>query len=443
MIEPRFTSADELYAYAQACLPAGVGAGGRFNGSLGRPVFFTHGDGARLWDLEGREFLDFNLSHGATILGHNHPKTRQAIEQALNMGVIAGCETEYVARLAHKVCDTIPCAEMVRFATSGMEATALTIRLARAFTGRERILKFEGHYHGFHNDVMFNASGPAWTGPSPIRPRADTLGMPRSASDLVLVLPWNDPEALEATFSRHGDEIAAAICEPINYNSGCIPADPDFLAGLRDLTRQHGSLLVFDEVLSAFRTGPDCAQGYFGVLPDLCAVAKAIANGSPIALVAGRRDLMQSLAPLGRVAHSGTYTDHLFGILAALACLEELTRPGFYTPLLSTADRLYRGVNELFRVHKVPGRLQGLGCRFGLYFGVQGEVRRYADAGARDVAAWHRFVRGCYERGLYFQSIGHAIGHSGISAAHTEEDIDWALNRMDDVFRSLRNHDGQ
>jgi glutamate-1-semialdehyde 2,1-aminomutase len=441
MIEPRFTLADDLYEYAQAHLPAGVGAGGRFNGSLGRPVYFIRGDGARLWDVEGREYLDFNLSHGATILGHNHPATRQAIERALDMGVMAGCETEYVARLAHKVCETIPCAETVRFATSGMEATALTIRIARASTGRDRIVKFEGHYHGFHNDVMFSASGPAWSGPGPIPPRADTAGMPRSAGDLVLVVPWNDSEALEATFLAHGHEIAAAICEPINYNSGCIPAAPTFLSGLRDVTRRHGSLLIFDEVLSAFRTGPDCAQGYFGVIPDLCAVAKAIANGAPIALVTGRRDLMHMVAPLGPVAHSGTYTDHLFGVLAALTCLEELTSPGFYRPLLATSDRLYRGISELFKVHGIPGRLQGLGCRFGLYFGIDREVRRYSDASGRDVEAWHRFVQGCFERGIYFQSIGHAIGHSGISAAHTEEDIDWALNRMDDVFRSMRTSD--
>lgn len=437
MIEPRFTSPDELYAYAQVHLPAGVGAGGRYNGSLGRPMYFTRGEGAWLTGLDGHRYLDLNISHGATILGHGHPTTRRAVEQALDAGVIAACETEYVARLAERVCQVIPCAEMVRFATSGMEATALAIRLARAATGRERIIRFEGHFHGFHNDVMFNASGPAWTGPAPIPPRPDSAGIPRSAADLVIVLPWNDRAAAEEAFLRHGDAIAAVICEPINYNSGCIPADPAYLAGLRQLTQRHGSVLIFDEVLSAFRTGPDCAQGYYGVTPDLCAVAKAIANGVPLALLAGRRDLMRMLSPLGPVGHSGTYTDHLFGVLAGLACLDEITRPGFYGPLLAASDRLYAGVTELFRRHGIPGRIQGLGCRFGLYFGIEHEVRCYRDAAGRDVDLWHRFVRGCFTRGIYFQSIGHAIGHSGISASHTDAEIDWALERMDDVFREL------
>lgn len=437
MIAPQFTSADALWEFAQSYMPAGVGAGGRFNGSLGRPMFFVRGDGARLHGVDGREYLDFNLSHGATILGYNHPATRRGIEQALEMGVLAACETEYVARLAQRICEIIPCAEMVRFATSGMEATALAIRLARAATGREKIIKFEGHFHGFHTDVMFNTSGVPWTGPAPIPTRADSVGLPRSAGESLIVLPWNDGVALEQAFVRQGDEIAAVICEPINYNSGCIPAEQEFLATLRVLTERHESILIFDEVLSAFRTGPDCAQGYYKVTPDLCTIAKAVANGVPIALLAGRRDLMRLLAPSGPVAHSGTYTDHLFGVLAALACLDEITRPGFYAALLPIADRLHGGLNDLFRAHGVSGHVQGLGCRFGMFFGIEKPVRNYRDAAARNVDLWHRFVRGCFAHGIYFQSIGHAIGHSGISAAHTAEDIDWALNRMEDVFKTL------
>lgn len=434
MIEPQYTSADELYAFARTYLPAGVGAGGRFNGSLGRPMYVVRGDGARFVGLDGNEYLDFNMSHGATILGYNHPATRRAIEQALDMGVLAAYETEYVARLAQRVCRIIPCAEMVRFATSGMEATALTIRLARAATGRDAIVKFEGHFHGFHNDVMYNTAGAPWPGAAPIPSRPDSAGLPAGAGDSVIVLSWNDLDAIEQTFASRGSDIAAVICEPINYDSGCIPADRAYLQAMRRITSEHGSLLIFDEVLSAFRTGPSCAQGYYDVTPDLCAIAKAIANGVPIALVAGRADLMRMLAPLGPVAHSGTYTDHLFGILAALACLDELTRPGFYDGILSVSDRLHRGVNDLFVKHGIKGRLQGLGCRFGLYFGVEDEVRCYRDAARRDTEQWHRFVRGCARRGVYFQSIGHAIGHSGVSASHTAADIDWALDRMDDVF---------
>lgn len=438
MIEPRFDSTEELYTFAQQYLPAGIGAAGRFHSSLRRPTYFRRGEGAYIWGVDGKKYLDLNISFGATILGHNHPKIRQAIVQALDMGIIACCETEYVSRLAEKVCQTIPCAEMVRFATSGQEANALMIRLARAATGRERIIKFEGHYHGLNNDVMFNTAGAAWQGPAPIPPRPDSAGMPRAAADLVIVLPWNDYDAIEQAFARHGDEIAGVICEPINYDSGCIPADPDYLQAVRALTRRHGSLLLYDEVLSAFRTGPSCAQGYYGILPDLCTVAKAIANGVPIALVCGRRDLLMLCTPSGPVLHTGTYTDHNFGVLAGLACLEELTKPGFYEPLLSTSDRFYRGFSDLLAKHGIPGRLQGVGCRFGIFFGVSDEVTGYRQAVGRDVPLWHRFVLGCLERGVYIQSIGHALGHSGFSAAHTPADIDWALDRIDDVCAHLR-----
>ena len=439
MIAPQFTSADALWEFAQSYMPAGVGAGGRFNGSLGRPMFFVRGDGARLHGVDGREYLDFNLSHGATILGYNHPATRRGIEQALEMGVLAACETEYVARLAQRICEIIPCAEMVRFATSGMEATALAIRLARAATGREKIIKFEGHFHGFHTDVMFNTSGLPWSGPAPIPTRADSVGLPRAAGESLIVLPWNDGAALDQAFVRHGDEIAAVICEPINYNSGCIPAEREFLATLRALTERHESILIFDEVLSSFRMAVGGAQEYYHVTPDVCTLAKAVANGLPLAVIAGKREFMKMFSPEGPAAHSGTYSGHLFAVLASLVSLGEIAAPGFYDRIFSNAQRLYDGLTRLFDSHGVPARVQGLGARFGIYFGVTHEVKNYQDAARIDGELGYRFIRACFERGVYFHNYGKlALGHHGFSAAHTPADIDETQNRVESALGSLK-----
>jgi glutamate-1-semialdehyde 2,1-aminomutase len=227
--------------------------------------------------------------------------------------------------------------------------------------------------------------------------------------------------------------------EPINYNQGCLTTTADYLRLVRDLTDRHGAVLIFDEVLSGFRTGAECAQGYYGVTPDLCTLAKAIANGVPLAVVAGRAEIMNTLAPLGGAAQSGTYTAHLFGILAALAALDEITAPGFYDGIFASADRLYAGLNRLFDRHGVLARAQGLGARFGLYFGSNAPVERYSDAVQADSALAAAFVRACAANGVYFHSYGRlVIGHHGISASHTLPDIDEALARVDRALEQLR-----
>jgi glutamate-1-semialdehyde aminotransferase len=281
--------------------------------------------------VDGNVYVDYNLSHGATFLGHNHPQIRKAIQQALDMGVICAYETEYHSRLAETICRVIPCAEHVRFANSGSEATFAAIRLARTLTGKQKLLKFEGHFHGLHDYVVWNAHSPVRdTLPTyPYVPlHVESAGVPPQLADLVIVIPWNDPAAFRQAMREREHEIAAVICEPVNYNSGCILPEPGMLELIREETAKRGIVLIFDEVLSSFRMAPGGAQEYYRVTPDVCTLAKAVANGLPLAVVAGKRDFMKVLSPLGPAAHSGTYSGHLFSILAALASLGEITQPG-------------------------------------------------------------------------------------------------------------------
>jgi glutamate-1-semialdehyde 2,1-aminomutase len=434
---------DTLYEAAKAVLPGGVCSSIRYNRALGRPFYIARGEGAYLYDLEGREYVDLLTSHGATLLGHSHPGIRAAIEEALRCGIVCSSETPAQTRVAASLAEMVPCIDMLRFTRSGTEATMHAIRLAREYTGRDRLIKFEGHFHGLHDYVMWNYGG--WkSGEPPGKESADTLppvvqsgGIPAGISQYVLVLPDNDLEAVRRTLQTHGHEIAAVILEPIHYNAGCIVPPKDYLQGLRELTREYGVILIFDEVLSAFRTGPGCAQAYFSVTPDLCTIGKCVAGGTPLSVFGGRREIMEHLRPLGNAEHSGTYNAHLIPILAAEVCLREIRKPGLYEHLRALADRLYPGVNAIFQRRGFPARLQGLGARFGLYFGFTDEVRSYRDTARQDTVLALRFFRGMVERGVYFCDAGGKPMHHGFSAAHTLADVDRILQAAEDTVAAL------
>jgi len=252
------------------------------------------------------------------------------------------------------------------------------------------------------------------------------------------VIPWNDPAAFRQAIREREHEIAAVICEPVNYNSGCILPEPGMLELIREETAKRGIVLIFDEVLSSFRMAPGGAQEYYRVTPDVCTLAKAVANGLPLAVVAGKRDFMKALSPLGPAAHSGTYSGHLFSILAALASLGEITQPGFYDTIFANATRLYSGLQGLFDAHRIPARVQGLGARFGIFFGITKEVRNYQEAARIDGELGHRFIRACFERGVYFHNYGKmALGHHGFSAAHTAADIAESLGRVEEAVKAM------
>ncbi len=425
-----------MFESARSVLAGGVSASMRFHPYLGQPFYISRGDGAYVYDVDGSRYIDFNESNGATLLGHGHPRVREAVQRGLDAGIIAAAETPYHQQLAAELTEIIPAAERVRFASTGSEVTLVAIRLARYVTGRTKILKFTGHFHGLTEPFLFRLADSA-TDVDDVVPTSG--GVPAAYGSDVVMVPWNDPDAFEQALSEHGESIAAVICEPVFYNAGCIPPEPGFLQLIRRQTLDQGIILIFDEVLSGFRMALGGAQEEYAVTPDLSTLAKAVANGMPLSVLTGRSDLMEHLAPSGEVAHSGTYSGHLLSVLAALATLEELRKPGMYASLSARSTAFYASLQDLFDRRGLPVCVQGLGARFGLYFGRREPVITYSDAQNHDHELNRQFVIGCLNRGVYFHAYNRAgaPGHSGFSLAHSDADLSDALSRMSDVVDDM------
>jgi glutamate-1-semialdehyde 2,1-aminomutase len=431
---------EEQYRRACDSLAGGVSASTRLNRAIGHPLLIDRTAGCRVWDLDGREYIDLCCSHGATLLGHGDARVRQAVEAVLVRGAACSYENELHTELARLLCETIPCCERIRFTGSGTEATLHCIRLARAFTGRPKLLKFEGNFHGYHDQVMFAIGTPAdRLGPeeSPTLFPGST-GMPPGLDRNLIVAPYNNIQLLKEAFRRHAPELAAVICEPIYYNAGCIIPSAEFMATLRQLTREHGVLLIFDEVLSSFRMAPGGAQEYLGVTPDLCTLGKAVGGGFPLSVFGGRRDIMERLMPTGDCQHSGTYNGHPVGVAAGLAAVTAYRQPGFYEHIHAVGRKLTDGFNKLFARHGIVARAQGLGARFGIYFGVRDEVRNYRDAVKHHREQMLRFIAEAIRNGVYFHDYGGAACHHGFCAAMTLADADEALNRLDAAIGAMK-----
>ena len=424
--------------YQRACqsLAGGVSSSTRLNRAVGHAMYFDRAEGCRLWDLDGREYIDLCCSHGATLLGHGDPRVRQAVERALNRGAACSYENEQHAELAELLCEVIPCLERVRLTGSGTEATMHCIRLARAFTGRPKLLKFEGNFHGYHDQVMFSIGTPAdQLGPDE-KPTAypGSTGMPAGLQEQLVIVPYNRVDLLEKAFRDHAQELAAVIGEPIYFNAGCILPSREFITALRRLTTQHGVLLIFDEVLSAFRMGIGGAQEYLGVTPDLCTLGKAVGGGYPLSVFGGRRDIMDRLMPTGDCQHSGTYNGHPVVVAAALAAIRAYHEPGFYEHIHTIAKLLLDGFTQLFQKHGIAAHVQGLGARFGIYFGLNGEARNYRDAVQHQRTQMLRFIKAAIEHGVYLHDYGGAACHHGFCAAMGVNDVQEVLQRLDSAL---------
>lgn len=421
-----------LYERARRVMPGGVNASARYDPALGHPLFMVRGEGAYVYDVDGNRYIDYNLSHGASLLGHGHPAVIAAVQEALQRGVLAAYETEMQVEVAERLLKLFPGAEMLRYAATGTEATWHALRIARAYTRKWGVAKFEGHYHGVNDTVGFSCRPPmAIAGPADRpTPYPESAGIPPYSAELVTVLPFNDVEALERGLRENAGELAALIMEPINYDAQGIRPTPEFLRAVRDLTRELGIVLIFDEVLSCFRVGPGSAVRDTGITPDMTVLGKAVGGGMPISVILGTRAIMETCTPTGPALNSGTYNAPLVHVAAIGAFLDQVTRPDFYEHLYALGDRLYAGMREIWQRHHMVVWVQGIGARFGLLFGVDREPRNYRDTTLQDMGQMAAFHLGCLKRGVYLH---HFSPHHGFSCAHTMADIEHTLDVMDEV----------
>ena len=427
---PRPRSA-ELFQRAAAVTPGGVNSPVRaFRAVGGEPFFVARAQGARLWDEDGNEYLDYVLSWGPLILGHAHPAVVEAIRDAAGRGTSYGAPTGAEVELAELVREFVPSMERLRFVNSGTEATMSAVRLARGFTGRDLLLKFEGCYHGHGDSFLVKAGSGVATLGLPNSP-----GVPASLSQLTLTAPFNDLEAAEQIFRAHAGKIAAVIMEPVVGNAGFILPDDGFLAGLRRITSEDGALLIFDEVMTGFRVAPGGAQEHYGVRPDLTTLGKVIGGGLPVGAYGGRRDVMDQVAPSGPVYQAGTLSGNPLAMAAGIAQLRILRDTDPYPELERRTDRLLQGLLANARDLDVPAVGAHLGSMWGVFFTAE-PVRCFATAQRSDTALFARFFRACLDRGIFFAPSAFEAGF--LSTAHTDADIDQTIERARDALRVAR-----
>jgi glutamate-1-semialdehyde 2,1-aminomutase len=407
---------EELFAQAQQLMPGGVNSPVRaFRGVGGNPPFIARGDGARIWDADGKEYIDYVGSWGPLIFGHRPHEVLRALEEVLNIGVSFGAPTEREVEIARLISKLVPSIEKVRLVNSGTEATMSAIRLARGFTGRERIIKFEGCYHGHGDSLLVRAgSGVATLG------LPDSPGVPRSLAELTSVLPFNDVASLEREFGARGNEIACVIVEPVAGNMGCVAPAAGYLESLRTITSRHGALLIFDEVMTGFRVAAGGAQQLYDVKPDLTTLGKVIGGGLPVGAYGGRADIMNKVAPAGPVYQAGTLSGNPLAVSAGLAALKRLNAD-VYAKLESLGRRLERGFVDALAAAKVPGSVNRVGSMLTMFF-TNAPVVDFASAKTSDIQRFNAFFHAMLEQGIYLPPSQFECLF--ISTAHTEADID-------------------
>jgi glutamate-1-semialdehyde 2,1-aminomutase len=423
----KYEKSAEWFDRAQRTLVEGVNSPSRGAAVYSPgPVFIDRGQGARVWDVDCNEYVDFMMSFGALIQGHAHPKIVQAVSDASSSGSHFAAATPAETEAAELFCRMVPSAEVVRFANTGSEATMLALRLARAHTGRTKFLKFEGHYHGWYDPYLLNGhSHPAGQlGPRDNPARIpDSEGIPASTFDDVVLAPWNDVSSLEWVVQKHGHELAAIISEPIMANMGCIPPRDGYLQRIRELTRDCGAIFILDEVVTGFRYGPGGCQQYYGIQPDISTFGKALGAGFPVGAVAGPRSIMDRMRwGADMVLHYGTFNGHRLTMKVIAANLELLSQPGVHEKLHNTGDAAIAGLREVFRRRKVQAIVQGFGPMFQIYFTDRDAIHDYRDYCAyADTALYSRFVHRLLEHGIYMTPSNGL--HWIISTAHTDKDV--------------------
>ena len=423
-------SNESLFAAAQQFIPAGVNSPVRaFRAVGGAPRFIARGAGAYMWDTEGERYIDYIGSWGAMVAGHAHAEVVAAVCEAAKKGLSFGAPTEAEIEMAELLCKLLPGMELVRLVSSGTEATMSALRLARGYTGRSRIVKFEGCYHGHADSLLVKAGSGALTFGQP-----SSSGVPAQVAADTLVLDYNDVEQLERRFAESGKDIAAVIVEPVVGNMNLIAPKPEFLRALRELCTQHGTVLILDEVMTGFRVGLAGAQGRYAIRPDLTTLGKVIGGGMPVGAFGGRREIMQKIAPLGPVYQAGTLSGNPVAVAAGLATLKLVQAPGFYDALADRTRALTDGLAAAAKTHGVAFSAQSIGGMFGMYFRAS-VPQSFAEVMQCDKEAFNRFFHAMLERGVHFAPSAFEAGF--VSAAHSAQDIAATLSAAEAVFASM------
>jgi glutamate-1-semialdehyde 2,1-aminomutase len=421
----------ELFARAARHIPGGVNSPVRaFRAVGGTPVFIDRADGAYLYDVDGKRYTDYVLSWGPMIMGHNHPEVREAVTRQAEKGLSYGAPTELEIELADKICDIMPNMDLVRMVNSGTEATMSAIRLARGYTGRDLIVKFEGCYHGHSDSLLIKAGSGALTMGVPSSP-----GVPAALAEYTMTLTYNDVPGLRAAFAEHGDRIACLIVEPVTGNMNCVLPAPEFLAAMREVCTSSGAVLILDEVMTGFRFGAHGAQGHLGIEADLTALGKIVGGGMPVGAFGGKREIMEQIAPLGPVYQAGTLSGNPIAMAAGLATMNIITREGFYEPLFERTRQLCEGMQRGADAAGVPFTTNHAGTMFGGFFTDRDKVTNYAEVMACDTEAFARFFHTMLDHGVYLAPASYEAGF--MSAAHTEADIEQTVEAAATAFATL------
>jgi len=424
-----FTRNQQLFERAQRHIPGGVNSPVRaFRSVGGTPCFFTRGRGSRVTDADDKTYIDYVGSWGPLVLGHAHPEVVAAVQEAASQGLSFGAPTEREVDMADLLCALLPSLEMVRLVSSGTEATMSAIRLARGFTGRDVLIKFEGCYHGHSDSLLVKAGSGMLTFGNP-----SSGGVPADLAQHTLVLDYNDVAQLKKAFAEHGERIAAVIVEPVVGNMNLIAPQQDFLQAMREQCTKYGSVLIFDEVMTGFRVGLKCAQGYYGITPDLTTLGKVIGGGMPVGAFGGKREIMEKIAPLGSVYQAGTLSGNPVAVAAGLATLKLVQAPGFYEALTKKTAMLCDGLTTAAKKYGVAFSAQSVGGMFGFYFRAN-SPQNYAEVMECDKEAFNRFFHLMLDAGHYFAPSAFEAGF--VSAAHSEADIAETVAAAEAVFKS-------
>ena len=425
------TRSHELFVKAQRHIPGGVNSPVRaFRGVGGEPVFFKRGAGPYVYDEDGQRYIDYVGSWGPMILGHAHPDVIKAVVDTAANGLGFGAPTAIETTMADLLCELVPSMEMVRMVSSGTEATMSAIRLARGFTGRDKIVKFEGCYHGHSDSLLVKAGSGALTLGVP-----SSAGVPMALAEHTITLSYNDLAQVEEAFAHIGQQIACIIVEPVAGNMNCIPPLPGFLEGLRKICDDYGAVLIFDEVMTGFRVALGGAQQFYGITPDLTTLGKVVGGGLPVGAFGGKKAIMQHIAPLGPVYQAGTLSGNPVAMAAGLATLKQIMKPGFFESLSTMTQRLTDGLEARAKAARIPLCTAQVGGMFGVFFTDLPEVQSYAQVMDCNVDRFKLFFHGMLEQGVYLAPSAFEAGF--VSAAHSKADIDATLDAAERVLTGL------